>query len=114
MYVLFFIEPKRWQVSLGGVSPYPTGEWVTQQARNLTMAIGNAPPRQSSWSAMAMPNSWGASTPSSHWAPGYPWRACRHRRCFLWFVTINQALADGSLDKVAGCDDNRIRTPTPQ
>ena len=33
---------------------------------------------------------------------------------FLWFVTINQALADGSLDKVAGGDDNRIRTPTPQ
>ncbi len=46
--------------------------------------------------------------------PGTPWRACRHRRCFLWFVTINQALADGSLDKVAGGDDNRIRTPTPQ
>jgi hypothetical protein len=47
-------------------------------------------------------------------SPGTPWRACRQRRCFLWFVTINQALADGSLDKVAGGDDNRIRTPTPQ
>jgi hypothetical protein len=40
MYVLFFIELKRRQVWLGGVSPHPTGEWVTQHARNLTMAIG--------------------------------------------------------------------------
>src|SRR3989475_2465054 len=40
MYVLFFIELERRLVWLGGVSPHPTGEWVTQQARNLTMALG--------------------------------------------------------------------------
>jgi len=40
MYVLFFIELKRRQVWLGGVSPHPIGEWVTQQARNLAMALG--------------------------------------------------------------------------
>jgi transposase InsO family protein len=40
MYVLFFIELKRRQVWLGGVSSHPTGEWVTQQARNLAMALG--------------------------------------------------------------------------
>src|SRR6267143_6802309 len=39
MYVLFFIELKRRLVWLGGVSPHPTGEWVTQQARNLAMAL---------------------------------------------------------------------------
>jgi transposase InsO family protein len=39
MYVLFFIELERRPVWLGGVSPHPTGEWVTQQARNLTMAL---------------------------------------------------------------------------
>src|SRR2546428_8242811 len=40
MYVLFFIELERRLVWLGGVSPHPTGERVTQQARNLTMALG--------------------------------------------------------------------------
>src|SRR2546421_352309 len=39
MYVLFFIELERRLVWLGGVTPHPTGEWVTQQARNLTMAL---------------------------------------------------------------------------
>jgi transposase InsO family protein len=40
MYVLFFIELERRLVWLGGVSPHPTGEWVTQQARNLAMTLG--------------------------------------------------------------------------
>src|SRR5207253_6583213 len=39
IYVLFFIELERRLVWLGGVSPHPTGEWVTQQARNLAMAL---------------------------------------------------------------------------
>jgi hypothetical protein len=39
MYVLFFIELERSVVWLGGVTAHPTGEWVTQQARNLTMAL---------------------------------------------------------------------------
>ena len=38
MYVLFFIELERRLVWLGGVSPHPTGEWLTQQARNMAMA----------------------------------------------------------------------------
>jgi transposase InsO family protein len=40
MYVLFFIELERRLVWLAGVSPHPTGEWVTQQTRNLGMALG--------------------------------------------------------------------------
>src|SRR5437879_4613511 len=39
-YVLFFIELERRLVWLGGVSTHPSGEWVTQEARNLTMALG--------------------------------------------------------------------------
>src|SRR3989475_7990623 len=39
MYVLFFIELERRLVWLGGVTEQPTGVWVTQQARNLALAL---------------------------------------------------------------------------
>jgi putative transposase len=65
LYVLFFIEHKTRRVHLAGVTVNPVGAWVTQQARNLLLVLGEQGRRVQFCSAIGTRSSLAASTTCS-------------------------------------------------
>jgi hypothetical protein len=65
LYVLFFIELDNRRVHLGGMTANPDGGWVTQQARNLLLVLGERAGRSASLSMTGTPSSAAVSTRSS-------------------------------------------------
>ena len=102
IYVFFVLEVGTRRVHILGVTRHPTGEWVTQQARNLMLAFGERADNSVSWFAIGTRSSRPASmrcslTPASQRCRSPPRAPKANAYAERWVSTVRRECLDRML-----------------